>query len=181
MMRSLLEDRFALRTHVETRSLPVYILTVDGQRAKMPAVPENGCTIPTVSASDSAPPETPFCGRMSVTVKGRTQTVVINGETMDDFASARLSNWLDRPVLDKTGLTGRFDIHLVFAPDGATPGVRAFPGERRPSDAGFPAQTLDEGPSVFTAMRDQLGLKLTPSQGPVQVLIINQVKRPSDN
>jgi uncharacterized protein (TIGR03435 family) len=102
MMQSLLEDRFALKIHKETRQLPVYALTIAKNGAKLLATPETSCA-------------TNPCGRGSVrTANGNT---VIEGHavTLAVFAE-RLVETLNQPVIDRTGLTRLFDIHLEFAP-----------------------------------------------------------------
>jgi len=85
---------------------------------------------------------------------------------------ARLNSQLglDRPVVNRTGLKGRFDIHLEFAPDEAID-VRQAPG----AAGGL------SGPSIFTAVQEQLGLKLEPARGPREYLVIDRVERPLDN
>lgn len=81
-----------------------------------------------------------------------------------------LSDTLGRAVVDKTGFTGTFDAHLEFTPDEGTGNV---PGQ---------AATVDlPGPSIFTALQEQLGLRLEPAKGPVEVLVIDHVERPSEN
>jgi uncharacterized protein (TIGR03435 family) len=89
--------------------------------------------------------------------------------------TGQLSLVLDKPVIDKTGLSGLFDIDLKWSPD-----ETALPSP--PSgDSGRSAAALDEGPSIFTAVREQLGLELKPAKGPVTVLVIDSVERPSEN
>lgn len=85
---------------------------------------------------------------------------------------------LDRPVIDKTGIDGIFDFHLEFAPDQNTPGFLLQ--LRRPVQNGVPS---DEpvGPSIFTALQEQLGLKLDPTKGPGDFLVIDHVEKPSEN
>jgi uncharacterized protein (TIGR03435 family) len=87
---------------------------------------------------------------------------------------------LDRPVIDKTGLTGRFDIHLEFVPENAISGPIRLNGVDSP---GLPASSAgtSAGPSIFTAVQEQLGLKLSPDKGPVDVLVIDRVQKPSGN
>jgi uncharacterized protein (TIGR03435 family) len=82
---------------------------------------------------------------------------------------------LDRPVIDKTGITGGFDIHLAFSPDTLT--------SRSPrSVTDEPATAADpNGPTVFTAIQEQLGPKLVPAKGPIDVLVIDHVEKPSEN
>jgi uncharacterized protein (TIGR03435 family) len=86
---------------------------------------------------------------------------------------------VDRPVIDKTGLTGLFDVHLEFAPDDAMsgPGPVLLNGVDRP---GVPS-TDPTGPSIFTALQEQLGLKLSPAKGPVEVIVIDRAEKPSAN
>jgi uncharacterized protein (TIGR03435 family) len=86
------------------------------------------------------------------------------GSTLLEF-SKLISLAMDRPVVDKTGLTERFDIHMEFAADGATPKVGG----------------AADGPSIFTAIQEQLGLKLVAAKGPVESLVIDSVERPSGN
>ena len=83
---------------------------------------------------------------------------------------------LDRPVIDKTGITNYFEIHLVFSPDDSL--------APRPvtSDPGVPAAVrASDAPGIFQAIQEQLGLKLVPAKGPVDVLVIDHIKRPSEN
>jgi uncharacterized protein (TIGR03435 family) len=86
---------------------------------------------------------------------------------------------LDRPVVDKTGLTGVFDIHLEFVRDNAMSGPIRLNWVDAPAE---PAPSVDAGgPSIFTAVQEQLGLKLSPDKGPVEVLVIDHVGKPSEN
>jgi len=88
--------------------------------------------------------------------------VEVEGGTLSSFAGL-LGVALDRPVIDKTGITGYFEIHLVFSPDDSTERpVRAAPG-------------------IVQAIQEQLGLRLVPSKGPVEVLVIDHIERPSEN
>ena len=82
---------------------------------------------------------------------------------------------LDRPVLDKTGMTGYFEIKLVFSPDDST--------ASRPmtTDPGVPSVRTSDAPGIFQAIQEQLGLRLVPAKGPVDVLVIDHVERPSEN
>jgi len=83
---------------------------------------------------------------------------------------------LDRPVIDKTGIASYFEIHLVFSPDDfAQPRpVTAEPG----ASAAVRGQ---DAPGIFQAIQDQLGLRLLPAKGPVDVLVVDHVERPSPN
>jgi uncharacterized protein (TIGR03435 family) len=98
-------------------------------------------------------------------------TVDAYGMTMNGFCQRTLSARLDRPVIDKTGVSGRFDFHLEFSANPLT-AVRK-PGTPEPSDTA--------GPSIFVALKEQLGLKLERAKGPVQVLVVDRVQKPSSN
>ena len=76
---------------------------------------------------------------------------------------------LDRPVVDKTGLSGKFDFELSWVPDLSLPAV------------GDPASPPTVGPSLLTAVQEQLGLRLESARGPVEMLVIDKVERPSEN
>jgi uncharacterized protein (TIGR03435 family) len=94
--------------------------------------------------------------------------------TMTQVANA-LSRFLNRIVIEQTGLTGNFDLDLEYTPDQMplnNPGGFALPA---------PLVPPSDGPSIFTALQEQLGLKLESTKGPVQVLVIDHVERPSDD
>jgi uncharacterized protein (TIGR03435 family) len=84
---------------------------------------------------------------------------------------------LDRPVLDKTGFAGDFDLSLNFTPDGALAGLPGYGGG--PNDATSPADP--NIPNIFAALEEQLGLKLASSKGPVEVLVVDHAERPTPN
>jgi uncharacterized protein (TIGR03435 family) len=142
MLQSLLVERFKLKVHRETRELPVYALTIAKGGPKMPRAtegdPKNGGT---------------SVGPRNITAKG---------SVIGDFART-LADLLMRPVLDRTGLEGLYDIKLVdFAPLSGT-------GDDAPEA------------SLFTAIQEQLGLKLESQKGPVQVLVIDSAEKPDAN
>ena len=89
--------------------------------------------------------------------------------TLTEF-SVFLSKWLDRAVLDRTRLTGRFDVELQFSPDGLLGIDPGPPGVERP---------VNDSPSIFIAVQEQLGLKLESTKGPVDVLVIDHVQKPA--
>jgi len=166
MLQVLLEDRFQLKIHRETRQLPVYSLTVGKGGAKLSA---STCT--PIDLNHPAPaaangPAPAFCGRTSMGTNAGVMSIDAIGLTMASFAGITLSArvGLDRPVLDETGLAGVFDIHLKYAPgaDSAT----------------APATNA---PSLFAAIQEQLGLKISPGKGPVEVLVVDRMERPSGN
>ena len=81
--------------------------------------------------------------------------------------AVNLTNMVGRPVVDRTGLTGRYDYRLKYAPEQL--------------NAGDKPETDESGPSIFTALQEQLGLKLEPTKGPIDVVVIDRVERPSAN
>jgi uncharacterized protein (TIGR03435 family) len=105
----------------------------------------------------------------------------VYGGSLDDLSKA-LGLDLDRTVINKTGVTGRFDFHLEFTPDDSTPGVTSMRSRGDSSDTP-PAAPSDPagGPPIFTAIQKQLGLKLESAKGPREFLVIDHVERPSAN
>jgi uncharacterized protein (TIGR03435 family) len=100
--------------------------------------------------------------------------VEIEGATLSGFAGL-LGMILGRPILDKTGITDVFEIHLAFSPDSvAAPAAVADPGEPA-------AVRAPDSPGIFQAIQEQLGLRLVPVKGPVDVLVIEHIERPSGN
>ena len=172
MMQALLEDRFKLKIHRETRQGPVYDLTAAKGVSKLKPFQEGCCAPPPSSRPfPPLPPGQEYCKRV-VSPEG---SVDADGSTLADF-SGLLSLILDRPVIDRTGVRGSFDIHLAFSPDDLT--SARLPG----SVAGSSAADADShGPTVFSAIQEQLGLKLVPAKGPIDVLVIDHVERPSAN
>jgi uncharacterized protein (TIGR03435 family) len=178
MLQVLLEERFKLAVHRETRQLPVYELTVGKGGAKLPRAKEGGCIPYSV---DSPPPPAPapgqpnptYCG-LHLAVDGLNRAIDGTGVTMAVFATnlsrAYTSN-LARNVIDRTGLTGTFDLHLKWAIDPLN--GPAGPGAAPSPDPG--------GPSLLVALQDQLGLKLESAKGPVEVLVIDHIEKASAN
>jgi uncharacterized protein (TIGR03435 family) len=181
MLQALLEDRFRLKIRRENRDIPVYALTVAKGGPKLQASPEGSCVpLPARQPGDPAvtlPPGQKFCKVMMGARKGPNTIMDAQATTLDEF-SKLLVHLIDRPVIDKTGITGRFDIHLEFAIDESTP--RFLPGGDL---ANVPAAPSDDpvGPAVFAAIQQQLGLKLEPTKGPGEFLVIDRVERPSAN
>jgi bla regulator protein BlaR1 len=170
MMQALLENRFKLKIHRETRQGPVYELTLGKNVSKLKPFQEGSCIPPPSGPRGPLPPGQKYCMH-AVSPQGLVDT---SGSTLTDF-SGLLGLILDRQVIDKTGIAGSFDIHLAFSPDTLT--------SRPPrSVTDEPAVAADpNGPTVFTAIQEQLGLKLVPAKGPIDVLVIDHVERPSEN
>ncbi|HLK62534.1 MAG TPA: TIGR03435 family protein [Bryobacteraceae bacterium] len=147
MLQLLLADRFKLQVHWEKREMPVYALVVGKNGPKL---------------KESAADATPF-GNLSV--KGRNYEVTLTKADMDTIVGGVANSFPDRPVVDRTGLTGSYDVKLVYTPD--VPSNRR--GEPDPSDI-----------SIFTAVQE-LGLKLEPQKATIEVLVIDHAEKPSEN
>lgn len=189
MLQALLADRFKLKTHRESREMPVYAMTVARGGLKVQALAEGACT----PLDLSHPPEPPktgapppnLCGIMMMgpTAKGEMM-IEVRGSTMTQFAQ-RLSGRVDRAIVDKTGVFGMFNFHLEFLPDPNIPG-QALPGGRGGEAVGAanPGSSLpppDTMPNLFAALQEQIGLKLASEKGPVSFLIIDHVEKPTAN
>jgi uncharacterized protein (TIGR03435 family) len=167
MLQALLEDRFKLKIHRETREVPVYALTVAKGGSKLKPFTEGSCTaLPLTLPRPTLPPGQQYCNAF---VRVQQPSVEAQGATLAEF-SKLVALVFDRPVIDRTGIAGKFDIHLEFAVDESTPKLR-------PSDPDDSAR----GVSIFTAIQQQLGLKLESAKGPGEFLVIDRVERPSGN
>jgi bla regulator protein blaR1 len=176
MLQALLEDRFQLKIHRETREVPVYSLTVAQGGSKLTPFQEGSCIpMPFTNSKPTPPPGQEYCKVKISTRKPTVAAVDAQGSTLTRF-SQLLGLVVDRPVIDKTGITGKFDIRVEFAPDTATP--RFLPGGDLALPARAPADSA--GASIFTAIQ-QLGLKLEPTKGPREFLVIDHVERPAEN
>lgn len=143
MVKKLLANRFQFKFHDERKELHVYLLTVvkSGPRLKR-------SDLPGPAGLGGSP------GNLGAT-----------NATMDDLAGLLAHGFLDRPVVNQTGLTGKFDLKLTWTPD-----------EEQP-----PRQSADAPPGLFTAIQEQLGLKLVATKAPADVMLIDRVARPSAN
>lgn len=169
MVRKLLEDRFALKVHEEMKEFPVYALVVAKGGPKLhDAKPgdshPNGFTGP--DGKDGA-------GAMTF----RGNQIVAQGLPIGSITQI-LSQQTGRTVIDKTGLTGKYDFTLDL-PAGPKPMPIAKPPDGNDVPAGGASE--DSGPSIFTLVQDQLGLKLQPAKGPLSILVIDHVEHPSAN
>jgi len=179
MMQSLLADRFKLALHHETRQLPVYTLTVSkpGKTGPQLALHSDStkCTEPVLGKAPAPPrPEDPtpaFCGGFFMSSEKGMQRESGNGITMDMLAQF-LGQAVDRTVADRTGLNGKFDFTLEFAPE-------LGPGSQAGSSLG--ASDPAVAPGIFSALQEQLGLKLEAQKAPLDVLVIDHVEEPSSN
>jgi len=171
MLQALLADRMKLATHIEQRSLPIYTLVLARTEGKLgPSLKPSSVDCASAgrgrgdggTTTDGA--ATIRCGIRP----GGPGELHLTGVRLAAFASM-LSISQGRPVVDGTGLAGTFDIELSFAPEGPFAG--------RGGDAPVPA----DRPSIFTALQEQLGLKLQPGTRPEDVLVIDHIERPTEN
>ena len=148
MMRQLLEDRFHLKAHIEQKTLPVFDLVIAKSGSKL-----------TPSPLDL--PKSRGTG-----VNSHNNELDAHDIAMSAFADV-LTHQVERTVIDKTNLTGKFDLTLKFA--------------HEDNSAAPHGDSSDDLPSIFTAVEEQLGLKLLPDKGPVDTLIVDQLEQPSEN
>jgi uncharacterized protein (TIGR03435 family) len=175
MMRALLADRFKLILHHQTKELPIYALVmakVDKTLGPQMHRSATDCAairaeINRGGALPPSPGEWPLCG-----IRTRPGGMGAGGLPLSELA-ASLSQVLERVVVNHTGLMGNFDLTLTWTPDQVP---------QRGSAGGPGLPPIDpNGPSIFTAAQEQLGLKLEPTKGPVDVLVIDRVEHPTED
>jgi uncharacterized protein (TIGR03435 family) len=167
MLQALLADRFKVMIHKETRERSIYALVVARNGALGPRLQRRDCVPAALPATPAASQELP-CGRI-MTGSGE---VTFRGAPMSQIAEG-LSGYVGRVVADRTGLSGNYDLTLQWTPE-RLPNANQQPGSDVPA--------IDpNGLSIFTAVQEQLGLKLQPAQGTVNVLVIDRVEHPTEN
>lgn len=154
MMQKLLASRFQLSFHKDTRELSVYALVVAKDGPKL-----------TPSAAQGNLPGLFFRGLGDLPARNAT---------MGDFAGLLQAAVLDKPVVDHTGISGRYDFELKWTPDQSQ--FEALGGVKNP-----PAESADAPPDLYTAIQQQIGLKLDSTKAPTEVMVIDKVAQPSPN
>ncbi len=154
MLRKLLSDRFKLSFHREQKVFSLYRLELAGGGSKLK---------PSTAAPDDPP-------ALISTVYPQKIVLPARNASMDDLSSLLQRAVLDRPVVNRTGLPGRYDFDLTWAPD-----ETQFGGDVPVASADAPS------PPLFTAMQEQLGLRLEAARGPVEALVIDAAERPAAN
>ena len=139
-LRALLVDRFQLAVHKETKEQPIYALVLAKNGSKLREAKEPGPRLMTNGKHMQG---------SAVSIEILTQV---------------LSSQMERPVVDKTGLTGKYDFVLEWTPD-----------------IGAAGDSTPVGPTIFTALQEQLGLRLEAQKGPVQIIVIDRAEKPSEN
>jgi uncharacterized protein (TIGR03435 family) len=173
MIKDLLADRFGMKTHAETKELPIYALVVAKNGPKLEESKEGAPDIVEGPGRGRGPEEGAVVRRGQMIRMGRGQ---LTGQEMRmNMLTNQLSQILGRNVVDKTGLTGKYDIRLTWTPDPGQGGLIV-------RDAGEgPPPSSDSGPSIFTAVQEQLGLKLDSQKGPVELVVVDRIEKPSEN
>jgi len=142
MLQALLADRFKLTLHRETKESPVYWLVIGKNGPKMPASTKEGGPFQIKKGS-------------------------VTADTSMESLASLFTNWLDRVVLDKTDLRGKYQVRLEWIPE-----------EARPNEPEIASQP---GASIFSAVQEQLGLKLEPRKGPVEMIVVDSAEKPVEN
>jgi uncharacterized protein (TIGR03435 family) len=162
MLQAMLEERFALKTHVETRDMGIYNLVLYKSNPKIKR---------SADQTPPPPPTTPYSldalPRGGAGITGEPEGMRAVGSAVPIASLVQfLQMHVDRRIIDKTGLSGLFDFDLRFTPESALTRTAV-------NDSSFP--------SVFTALQEQLDLKLETTKGPVRVLAIDSVEMPTEN
>jgi uncharacterized protein (TIGR03435 family) len=179
MLRNLLADRFKLVVHTEMRETAVYALVLARSDGRLgPQLRRSTVDCAALLASFKEKKETPpntINGRPSCGTQTRAGTMMTTATTMADFVR-NLAPMAGRPIVDRSGLTGPFDIDLTWAP------------EQQPFDSaqgrGAPGTTPapdSDRPSLVTAVQEQLGLKLDSQRLPFETLVIDSAERPTED
>ena len=178
MMQALLAERFKLAIHRETKELPVYSLVVAKNGPKMKEIAAAGAD---PYASGTAGPGRGASGGPGISVSGgRGGTMSVTGKSMQISTLIRtISTSLDRPVIDKTGLTGYYDFSLEWVREDAAQSAAASGAAGGGAAPLAPPEA--EGQSIFSAVQEQLGLKLEAGKGPVEVIVVDKFEKPTGN
>jgi uncharacterized protein (TIGR03435 family) len=164
MVKALLRERLGLQAHIETKELPVYDLVVSKEGLKMKLAP------PDPPQSDTAETSTPDGKSTSPVRHNGTSSVGWGSWSGTDLPmqqiASQLSYLVHHKIVDKTGLTGKYDFELKWTPE---------------EDGAQQDNGTDTAPSIFTALQEHLGLKLRSTKGPVDTLVIDHVDLPSEN
>lgn len=174
MLQNLLADRFKLVVHREMRESPIYALVFARSDRRLgpqlhPSSTDCAAIMAAARARGGAPPSPPGDGPLCGTriTPGHMMT---SATTMADLARI-LSPTAGRSIVDRTGLTGNFDLELTWTPDSPT----------GPAGADGARPAAENSASIFTAVQEQLGLKLEPQRGPVDTLVIESAERPVED
>jgi uncharacterized protein (TIGR03435 family) len=168
MMQALLIDRFKIVYHRDTKELPVFLMVVA----------KGGPKLQEGKPADASPEGVGGTGTLQF---GQGGLITYKAMPLSSLTQI-LSLQVGRAVLDKTGLTGRYDFTWQFNQGAASGGRGAQPPAGGPAGGANPAASADsEPPSIFTVLQEELGLKLDSGKGPVEIIVIDHIERPSGN
>jgi uncharacterized protein (TIGR03435 family) len=189
MLQSLLAERFRLAVHKESKEGAVYALVVGRSNRKLgpqlsPSTVDcdarraaaRARSVPAGPPPPPPPPPQPGEAVTPCTTGGGRGGYLFGGTMPLLVLTQALSRIVDRPVIDKTGLTGNFDFTLIFAADLPASMPSPPPGVPAP-----PLAAVANAPTLPTALQEQLGLKLEAERGPIDYLVIDRVERPTEN
>ena len=173
MMQALLADRFNLTAHRETKEVPIYSMVIakGGSKLQEPKPDE------TYAKGIKGPDGQPFKDAIFFSGRGGMITITAQAASTTSLASV-LSGRLGRPVIDKTGLTGKYDFTFPFAPEEVQ---SASVPSGSPNGVPAPGATDSSLPTLMIAIEEQLGLKLESGKGPAALIVIDHVEKPSGN
>jgi uncharacterized protein (TIGR03435 family) len=189
MLQALLAERFGLTVHRDTKELPIYSLVVGKNGSKLteskppaadPNAPPSGASAPNATDGRGGPTLGGRGGMIMSMGRGGAgvMSMSANGVPISNLVRS-LSGQVGRPVYDKTGLTGNYDFKLEWSRDDS---VSLPSHDGGGGDGPAPAAPPDaSGPSLMTAVQEQLGLKLESGKGPVEIIILDHVEKPSNN
>jgi len=171
MFRALLEERFQVKVHTEMRDVPIYALVLANKEPRFGALfkpSAANCYTRQDPPPQNAPPDPARqCG-----IRGGNGNVTYVNITMEDIARS-FANYpaVGRPVIDRTGLQGRYDLHMEFIP--------TFVDSPNGDGSQVANPNADSGPNLFTALVEQAALKLQAERGKIQFIVIDHVERPT--
>jgi uncharacterized protein (TIGR03435 family) len=176
MLQALLADRLKLTVQRDAKDLPVYFLVIgkNGPKLQEAKPDESASSTPNAPSASGGGART-----FSKSAGGGMQSFSATGAPISNLVRM-LSAMVGRPVLDRTGLTAKYDYKLEFSMEQTQgPLFSGGDGSGKGSDSAPPPES--SGPSLFTALQEELGLKLESGKGPVAIIIIEHVERPSEN
>lgn len=168
MLQALLEERFGLKVHREMRQGQVYILKVPNGGPRLERSRDDGCEPDDPRRTGPSPSGKPTCGNNHITSRGGIVIWKATHISMQSAAGA-LGALLRSPVFDQTGLEGSYDIDIEL------------PGLQPTTAAGGPDASAADSPSLFTVLREKLGLTLERGKAPLEMLVIDRIERPTEN